>query len=336
MRYLSPGSLLGDALPQPLDKKGIQLARKKLFAELELTGSDHLEIHGAPFTKNDIIDYFEELQKDDIPVYHQAVAEDQVLLGFLEEGRLGRMDRFRQYDGYDSDPFIHWISPYFYSSFTAFAHSCFKDNDEDGLTTILRNRLMMTAYDLEQSWTFIRKILTNNISLLEYYQQQGKGSSKHEVTVEDVAPVMDYRCINMILLLPENRFGEIKDKYAFAMMQACIYTFNKDTSNRSYAKISLENARTLASSPDLQEQIGAKLQEMNTVKTKGKFFSVGRLVWIGLFIVVRLLSMNSNSSNSFQNAPIHFTTTIDTTKHPLNPHLDSIMQQLRSADNPTH
>jgi hypothetical protein len=36
MRYLSPASLFGEPIQHPIDKKAIQLRRKKLFAEMEL------------------------------------------------------------------------------------------------------------------------------------------------------------------------------------------------------------------------------------------------------------------------------------------------------------
>lgn len=84
MQYLSPVSLLGTDFQSPFDAKTIQRQRKKLLAELELTGGEVLELDGRRMTKNEIIDYFEDLAREDIAAYHLAINEDPILLKFLQ------------------------------------------------------------------------------------------------------------------------------------------------------------------------------------------------------------------------------------------------------------
>jgi hypothetical protein len=298
MRFISPGSLFGETI-RPLDKKAIQLGRKKLLAELELGTGDSIELHGASFSKSEIIDYFEELQKDNIADYYNTIEEDRVLLGFLEESSIGRNDRFNDHPLYLEEPFIHWISPYFFSAFTSLANSCFRQSDQspsysdrspsqyadqyDSLSALLANRPLMTDHDIEQSWLFIAKILTNNIALIDYYRNQKKDRN-NTVSIDKVSPLMDYFYTRLIQLLPENRFSGLRDKYAFVMMQACIYVFNNDKGNRSSAKMWMENAESLAVSEETRTEISDKLKEMNKASRKSDFALIGRIIWIVIIL----------------------------------------------------
>ncbi|HWK03845.1 MAG TPA: hypothetical protein VNS58_09440 [Puia sp.] len=306
MRFISPGSLFGTALPLPLDKKAIQLGRKKLLAELELSAGDSIELHGVSFSRNEIIDYCENLLKDNVTTYYNAIEEDRVLLGFLEESVISGNDRFNTNPLYKEDPFIRWISPYFFSAFTSLADSCFRHSDDYGLSTILRNELLMTENDQEQSWTFIAKILTNNIALLDYYQNQKKGDGKDKIPLERVSPFMGSLYTGFIQLLPENRFGVLRDRYAVLIMQSCIYIFNNDKDNRPYAKTWMEDAETLALSEGVKTEIANKLVEMNKVIKKNNSKKIWRAIWV-IMIIVRIISWGATDSGDtyhFQNAPL--------------------------------
>jgi len=336
MQYLSPASLIGDSFQPPLDKKAIQLGKKRLLAELELNAGEPIQIRGILLDKNDIIGYFEELQKDNVVEYHQAIEEDIILLGFLEESVISHQDKFKDNPLYSEAPFIHWVSPYFFSAFTAYTDACFQHKDDTGLSAILGNPLLMTAFHLEQTWAFIAKILANNIALLEYYQDQKNRSRDQAVSIESVSHLMDYGYIRLIQLLPDNRLGELKDKYAFVIMQACIYTFNHDTENRYLAKTWMDNAESLAISPEMKREISEKLEEMNKVREKGNTANLGRLAWLGLFLLIKIVTCNSlnhvpsyNPSYNLQNAPAYIHLKGDSTRHLLQPYLDSVMKANR-------
>src|SRR5262245_38896238 len=116
MQYLSPSTLLGGSIPTPFDKKAIQLGRKKLLAELELTGGDSIDINGVTLTKGNIIDYFEALQQENVIDYHNAVEEDTVLRDFLETHTIERGFQYKDNRLYHDIHFLQWISPYFQSA----------------------------------------------------------------------------------------------------------------------------------------------------------------------------------------------------------------------------
>jgi hypothetical protein len=260
MQYLSPLSLSGEPVVAAPDKKAIQLERKKRFAELELSGQTTIEMNGRSFNKNDIIQYYEELLKEDSMSYHLAVAQDPVLKIFLENSHLGRKEKFGNNPLYDDAQFITWISPYFCHSFSTFMNACFLDPDEDGLTSLMKSRLLMTQGDIEKSWDVVMRIVMNSISTIEgYYNTPGS------IMLIKVKDLMEFRYIRLVQLLPNARFTPVKDKYAHAMLQACVFTFNKNKQTGSYVSTWLENAQLLASSEHVKEQIASKREELEAI-----------------------------------------------------------------------
>ena len=260
MQYLSPTSLSGEPIIAPLDKKAIQLERKKLFAELELSGETTIEMNGRSFTKNDIIQYYEDLLKEDGLKYHSIVAEDPILLVFLETAYIGRKENFLKNPEYADEQFINWISPYFCHAFMTFMNACFLDPDEDGLTSLIRNKLLMTQADTEKGWQTVTKIVMGSISTIEEYYK-----ATNIIKLSKVKDLMEFRYIRLVQLLPSNRFGPVKDKYAFSILQACVYTFNRNRQTGNYVSTWLENAQLLASSEDVKKQIAKKREELEAV-----------------------------------------------------------------------
>jgi hypothetical protein len=117
MHYLNPVSLLGTAFQAPLDPRLIQRERKKLLAELELGDGETLNLNGSSFTKNQLLEYFGELEQERIVKYHLAISEDPTLLQFLQTGTIQKDASFKEAVIYTDPGFIEWLSPYFHSTF---------------------------------------------------------------------------------------------------------------------------------------------------------------------------------------------------------------------------
>jgi hypothetical protein len=310
MRYLSPKFLFGEPLPSPLDRKTVQRERKKWLAELELSGGENLELKGHSFSKSEIIDYFETLQQETIAAWHVAIADDPVLLSFLEDGSMDRGTSFKDASLYEDPSFLAWISPYFYTSFTQFAADCFELTDETSMQAIFANSLLMTDEDKERAWTFISNILTKNIAFFDHYHgKTGKGAS-WSIPMDTVIPYLGHGYIQVIDALPYSKFAPLKDAYAFSMQHPSIALFNREPGKREITITWMTDARNLAVSPDISSQIDNKLQELTRLAQKrrsNKNWHVGWLLFIVIKIVVSLTSSSSN--NNF--TPANTTFTVD-------------------------
>lgn len=332
-QYISPFSLLQDVLPgQEVDKKSLLLAKKKLLAELELSGGNTIIIKNQEFSKNDIIQYFDGLQQAEIFLYHLLIAEDTVLLLFLEKNELKNGQRFKDAALYQAEAFIDWISIYFYTSFAAFAETCFFEYKDDEWRTLLDNTLLMNSQYGEDAWQTVEMLVGKDFEALQYFIKfKGDGD---RVLVESVS---GFRYISMLQCLPNWRFSDFKDRYAYAVMQSSVYVFNRI--NRSKAMIMVENAWLLAVSEETKKAIADKEAEMDgIIRNPGRAkrrWTIGS--WSGrgafflIFVILKVIaSVNSDSSNNYNfnnNTPIYYKPPGDSAERMILP--DSITQQIQ-------
>ena len=296
MHYLSPATFLGTNFQPPFDARVLQRERKRLLAELELTGGDALELNNRSFTKNDLINYFDQLQHDNIAAWHFEVAQDPVLLRFLQEAAIDEGAHFRDASIYRDADFTGWISPYFRSTFTDVVTTCFEHTDATSMRAMLDNQLLLTFEDQEQSWLFIAGILEKNIALLDHYRGRGQKTSPAMMPITRISAYIGHGYLEVIRQLPDSRFARHKDSYAFNMQHPAIAVFNRDVRNRSLAVIWLEEALTLAVSANIKAQIKAKLNEFNQLMRKRKSRRNWRVVWIIAAILGAINSLFDNSN----------------------------------------
>jgi len=316
MQYLNPVSLLGITLQTPLDTKTIQRERKKLLAELELSGGESLELNGRRFTKNELLAYFDELERENIAGYHLAVLEDAVLIKFLQTGEIDQAAAFNDAAIYSDQGFIAWLSPYFYSTFVTYITRCFDHPNAAAMRTILNSPLLMTSTDKERAWHFITAILEKNIALFEHYKNRYKKNSPRMMRITRIMPILESAYLDVIRELPDNRFAALKDKYAFSIQYPAVATFNRDGRHAHNAARWLEDAEQLAVSQNLKTTIHEKAAELGKIqKTTGNRTqkSVTAFIVIGLIVIGFAYKMLSGASSTFTPDPQQAGKTPDST-----------------------
>jgi hypothetical protein len=308
MQYVSPFSLTETLDEEQFDKKSLSLAKKKMLAELELNGGDSIVINGRELTKNDIVIFFDSLQQTDNLVYHVLVAKDPVLRRFLEHNILENGDRFAKVEIYKDAFFIEWVGPYYFMSFTSFGNECISGLNDDAWETMFSNPVLMNSYYQEQAWDFFEKELMVDLNRL-----QSAGDNGQAVDENLISLLCDFHYVKMMRKLPEDRFGSLWDRYAFAIMNASVRVFNIGA--RNMALVYLDNARLLASSYDLKESIAKKQAEMDRIVSRGSRREGGgdrnwgfRGIAFILLIVFRIAtcSLNSSTDNNYNyNVPVY-------------------------------
>jgi hypothetical protein len=299
MRYIAPSTLLGKSLPRYPDTKAIQLERKKLFAELELSGGESIGL-----SKNDIIAYFEELQQEGVPGYHQDIEDDPTLRSFLETATLERGARF---GAHASPDFIRWVSPYFLSAFKTFADAGFRQEDLGGWETLLGNRWLMTEGDAGEAWLFVVKVVNNDIAYMEHYRARDGKSAEEAQLLENVSPLIDFAHTRLILALPADRLGNLRDEYAFKMMQVCILIFNRYRTKRVFPLTCMVYAGEVASSADMRHTAANKLVEMEGIERKRRRrrnWRIARIALAAFFILSRIIAGVMDSESPRSDVPV--------------------------------
>lgn len=295
MQYISPLSMLGTLNDGEADKKSISLAKKKMLAELELNEGGTLTLDGNELTKNDIINLFDALQQNNELSYHVVVAKDPVLQKFLSQNNLQPSEYFNKSALYSDAAFIEWLSPYYFTAFTSLGNTAISGLDCATWETLFANPLLMNGYYTELAWDFFEKELTVDLNRLENVE---KGTEPFDETL--VSVLCDLNYVKIMRKLPADRFGSFWDHYAFAMMNASVYVFNKG--HRGTASIYMDNARLLAFSTELKDGISKKQAEMDFIVSNApksgtknnNYWSIRVIVFI-LFMILKIATCSHNS-----------------------------------------
>jgi hypothetical protein len=302
--YISPLGMLDTNGKTSFDKKDFLLAKKKMLAELELSGETTVNINGKELSKNDIVIFFDQLQQTENLAYHQAVAEDKVLLHFLEGVTKSPTENLTNNQLYWDPRFIDWISPYFYTSYCNVSKDCFKTLNTQGWAKLMSYTILMNLRYREKTWMFIEGFTEQNIEQLKELHESGKSKNPDSGNLFLIETLCDYRLVNMMVQLPEERFASQRDEYAFSMMQVLIDVFN--TCDKTYAMEALKNAEILAHSGYMQQQLLAKYNEMQGISReehkpssgtgKNSEWGVVRLLFFALFILIKLATCDDYGS----------------------------------------
>lgn len=289
MRYLSPIFFFGDNFQVPLDTRMIQREMKKLLAELELADGDTIVRRGRSFMRNELIDYFGELQQEKIVAWHLAIVADPVLLRFLQDATINEGDRFKPAPTYDDLDFIAWIAPYFGASFAMLAATAFERADASGLRALLANRLLISPEAQEKCWVFISDILEKNIALFDHYRDRTQKGSASMMPVSAISAYLLHGYFEVIRELPDPRFSRLKDRYAFGILYPVVAVFNRNKRKRALAMTWVEEASKLAVSENVRGTIRAKMIELMGILHQAEKTAHGRNITIFIFVAASLM-----------------------------------------------
>jgi hypothetical protein len=299
MQYISPFHFLELSATDQIDKKDILLARKKMLAELELNDGNSILVNGKEVSKNDIIRFFDDLQQSTDLSYHVAVYRDKVLLKFLEYSIIENKDRFAANPLYTDAAFIDWVTPFYAASFAPFMTTRYQEINEAEWTTLIGdNPVLMSGYQAEIACRSLEKIIRLDIDRVDFLESK----PVWEFTKEEVKDVCDPKRAAMLELLPEDRFGQVRDELAFNIMKLSIKMFNGV--DRKWGVKQVKQARGIAASDRMKEILHDKQLEMESISSRarrsGWKFNFGnpRLIFILLFVVIKAATCNMGRSSS--------------------------------------
>jgi len=305
MQYISPSILLKDVSAAPTDKKNLTLAKKKMLAELELNGGTTITFNNKEFTKNDIINYFDNAQQDESLAYHVAIANDVFLLKFLENNVLENRHGFAKNELYSDPAFIDWVSPYFFTSFTTFGIECIRKTNAEDWIALLDSPMLMNDKFKAQAWDLFEEEFTYYLTHLRSFT-----TDKPTIGLNDLNRLCNFNFTRILQKLPAHRFYNLHDAYATAMGNAAIYAFRKG--ERSISGIYIDNAISLAFSKSVKADLekrrndwdeamqrigGAGGHTASGASSGGGGMSTVAIIRIIVIIVVALFRIASCSHN---------------------------------------
>lgn len=241
MQYISPFDGLGIPIDGNFDKAALNLAKKRLLAELELADSTTILRGAVELTKDDIIDEFDKIGSKKIKYwyFHQLIARDKVLLNFVQNRYWDAQKRILNEPHYESKTFIKFISPYFSESYKYLIIKYLASAEPDKLKDVLNmTPLFMTKRNYKFLWFSVYSFIDNLIYKFNSIIKNEYDNPTYE-KLESYQTEDFMKCLN---LLPAD-FSELRSKYAEFLLGFSSYIWNYE--DRQNAIEIIENAQLI-------------------------------------------------------------------------------------------
>ncbi len=271
MQYISPLTFLPAGTLASFNSRELKLAKNKMLAEFELTGSTSIQIGGKEMTRNDVLKMFDQLGQAGDLEYHALVVTDPILLHFLENQEIQPGEKFSLSDVQTTPEFIEWISPFFSWAFKKATLRIFRDVKPEEFETLVINPAYMTEKDAWEAWSGVENYLQ---MVLSSFRDINK--SKYQSSL-DVAKYAGYNFIWLLCNLPEDRFFQLINAYAYEVMQLAIKQFNNNKRDSAFELMGY--ARSLHVSEEVMKDLLNKEEEMQNIMKKSRKSETNNNFW---------------------------------------------------------
>jgi hypothetical protein len=279
-----------------LPKSVLNLAKKRLLAEIDLSQTQTVWVGSIEMTKNDVLKWFEALTQSGEFGFHVLIARDGILLDFLEKQHLEAGERFNWYYYQDEKAnfkninFISFISLYYKTSFNKILIDALEKQNERLVDTLLnQNPVLMTGFDEDSTWLKIQHYVKDKLERFEGVVIDIK--NKKNYTTDELKQYYDTDMLLCLNHLPDS-FQKLRDDYGVALINLSGFSWNR--SKYAFAQEVILIAQTLECSPRethmIQERI--KWYEVNlpasAQNTSGGCASSGKSLLNIVFLLVFL------------------------------------------------
>ncbi len=163
MQYISPFQELGIEADGNFDKSTLNLAKKRLLAELDLSEKPTILRGSLELTKNDIIQQFDKLAALKNWDFHRLIAADKALLDFLQHKYWKYWiinNGLKAEPQYNDKAFVEFVSPYFLISYKSLIIKSLSNPNPQQLDSILKiTPRLLTDDDHDDAWFSVESFL---------------------------------------------------------------------------------------------------------------------------------------------------------------------------------
>ena len=178
-----------------IDSSMIKKAKRKLFANIDLSDDGLFDYKGILLTKADCEAAINNLENfDNISLYSYLANKNQLLNNFLINGDKRFFSKIQQEYLYNLPEFVNFISPYFaqqfdkvlLKTFAEFTNGCF--NSEIDTIDILQTQLLIATSDINTAFKSLSIEITNRIKQTEKITREIKNETSDytDDNIEDI------------------------------------------------------------------------------------------------------------------------------------------------------
>jgi hypothetical protein len=207
--YVNPIEILGLSNATDttsIDNEIVKKAKRKLFADIDLSDNGVFEYYGLQLTKGNCEKAIDELTNNDIKEYYLYLANNKPLNEFLAIGKDAIFKNFKQESIYKLPEFIKFISPYFTPKFDKALLAAFENDNADLTKAILNTSTLIAQTDLNSAFKSVSNNIQNKIAEIDEITKDIKNeeSAYDEDDIEHVVQlVKEHFPTNTLNCLPQ-------------------------------------------------------------------------------------------------------------------------------------
>jgi|GEM_PF-3410659 len=192
MIYINPIEILElkNADVNSIDGNAIKKAKRKLFADIDLSEDGHLNYKGIKLTKSACERAVDELEDHEKKEFYSYLLTNEPLNNFLASGNEQLFSNFKQEGIYKLDEFINFISSSFSSKFNKSITNAFKKNDIGLFRSILRTQILIGKTDIGTAFKNLSNEIQHRISEVDKLTDEIK-SEETIYTDENIDEVIE-------------------------------------------------------------------------------------------------------------------------------------------------
>lgn len=193
--YVNPIEILGLSNATDttsIDNEIVKKAKRKLFADIDLSDNGVLEYYGLHLTKGNCEKAIDELTNNDIKEFYLYLANNKPLNEFLASGKEAIFKNFKQDSIFKLPEFVKFISPYFAPKFDKALLTAFENDNADLTKAILNTSSLIAQTDLNSAFKSVSNKIQNKIAEIDEITKdiENEESAYDEDDIEDVVQIV--------------------------------------------------------------------------------------------------------------------------------------------------
>jgi len=146
-----------------IDSNVIRKAKRKLFAEIDLSDDGLLVYYDQKLTKSDCERAIYELDDSNKFEFYYHLATNHLLNSFLANGNIEFLTRPKQESIYKLPEFINFISPFFTRKIDSLLLKAFQNNDIELFSSIIRVNFLIAKHDINNAYRSLSNEIEHRI-----------------------------------------------------------------------------------------------------------------------------------------------------------------------------
>lgn len=204
MQYINPIEILGLSNvtdTTSIDNEIIKKAKRKLFADIDLSDNGFFEYYGLKLTKGDCEKAIDELAHNDLKEFYLYLASNKKLNSFLVNSNDDVFTNFKQDSIFKLPEFIKFISTYFAQKFDKVLLDAFENGDVEKTKSILKTSFLISQSDINIAFKGVTNHINSEIYDVDEITKKirNENSAFNEITINGVIKIVKESFPNQIL-----------------------------------------------------------------------------------------------------------------------------------------